>query len=144
MAPFLSDAAIGHLVLLVTTLAGIAIQVYRENRARRWALEDRRLAAAQRAHLEQKLDENTEISREAFREANDVNRKIAEIGEANQTAVLDVQRALGALQQRVPSGIVRNTDLTAIVQQRSADPEVPPVDRRRTATVVKVERRMVE
>jgi hypothetical protein len=136
----LSDAAIGHLIILITTVLGIVVQIYRENRARRWAREDREESAKQRSILAQKIDENTEISKEAFKEANSVNQKIALIGEANQTAVLDVRSAVEHLQDHLPQQIVRNTDLTAIVQQRSTI-DAPPADRRRAPTVVRVERR---
>ncbi len=86
----MSDTAIGQLIIFLTTIAGFIFTLYRENRNRRWDREDREQKAVQlaakveAAHtaISDKIDENTMISREAFKEANDVNRKIATLTEA--------------------------------------------------------------
>lgn len=59
---------------LVTTLGTFGYNIYRDNRNRRWDLENRRLA---REEVISRIDENTQISVQAFKEANDVNAKIA-------------------------------------------------------------------
>lgn len=97
-----------QLIILITTLAGFLYNWWRDGRQRRWDLEDRRLAReqalanAQKIHdsmqtaatkaaqavnvtehrsnvLEQKIDENTEMTRKAISEANNFNRKLADI-----------------------------------------------------------------
>jgi hypothetical protein len=92
---------VGQLVILVTTIAGFLYNIYRENRNRRWDIEDRErvrrdisekvdqskreLASATLAThhtLIEKIDENTEVSKQAFHEANDVNQKIANLAKA--------------------------------------------------------------
>ncbi len=85
---------------LVTMIAGWLWKAHIDGRDRRWAKEDReRLAAEQlkaagitHAKLDEnnalaqvtnnKLDENTQISTEAFHEANTVNNKIQKLGES--------------------------------------------------------------
>src|SRR5678815_217054 len=42
-----TDTSIGQIVLLVTTILGFAVAAWRENRARRWAHEDRLIATAE-------------------------------------------------------------------------------------------------
>ncbi len=95
----------GQSVIFLTTIIGLLASWFRENRNRRWDLEDRsalavkvqsqvdhtrmalhdkteevRVQTAQQAHkLIQKIDENTEISRGAFAEANAVNLKLLEV-----------------------------------------------------------------
>lgn len=65
-------------------------------RDRRWAREDRARAAVELKELGEstrvthtKLDENTQISSEALREANNVNLKIKSITEALHTTTRD-------------------------------------------------------
>jgi seryl-tRNA synthetase len=98
MSPGMTLTIVGQVVILLTTLAGFAIQLYREHRNRKWDLEDRREAreqqrretemAAQKlaAKTEQtaskiieKVQEGTEMSKKALAEANDVNKKIYNI-----------------------------------------------------------------
>jgi hypothetical protein len=108
LAQVAADAATipqGELIILITTIAGIVttiigfvVQLYRERRNRAWELEDRRLTAdalqqkneqtaaalhkdTQRTRdmLARKIDENTQISVDAFREANAINVKLARI-----------------------------------------------------------------
>jgi len=95
----------GQCVIFLTTIVGLIASWFRENRNRRWDLEDRQVLAAKvqtqvdltrdalhnkteevrvqhaaQAHeLGRKIDENTEISRNAFTEANDVNRKLLSV-----------------------------------------------------------------
>lgn len=110
--------ALGQLVLLLTTIAGFAYQYIREGRIRRWQEEDRRRRDEQRvldaedrirvaADLQRQVEidaervleehraarrelaENTMISREAFTQANDVNQKIAAMGERFDQLLID-------------------------------------------------------
>jgi hypothetical protein len=88
-AQYISDAAIAQVVILITTLSSLVFQIYRENRQRRWTVEDRTQAEASRKLIRTRLDqhttqlaENTKISRDAFDQANHVNEKIARIGGA--------------------------------------------------------------
>lgn len=73
---------------LCTTVVGLLLQVLaylREGRAHKWQVEQAELDRIHRAqintNLTTKIDENTEISVSAFKEANDINRKIQAIGE---------------------------------------------------------------
>lgn len=107
----MSDNTIGQLVLLVTTILGFLITGWRENRNRKWAAEDRRLATAEivaeakaeaevtrikneiiadnlrtaalvdAAKVHAKLDEAQTAAHVAYKEANDVNVKIANLNE---------------------------------------------------------------
>jgi cbb3-type cytochrome oxidase subunit 3 len=95
--------AIAVLVInFLTLVAGYFISIYRENRRRRWDIEDRaRLALelkvktaeqaealsnqmkTQHETIEQMISDNTEVSVKAFQEANGVNEKLAQIGVAH-------------------------------------------------------------
>lgn len=98
-SPETLTTVLGQALILITTISGFAYTLYRESRQRRWDLEDRArarkdlaatLVGHEKAQIERaaavkdvildKIDENTQISREAFKEANDVNRKIEQIG----------------------------------------------------------------
>lgn len=81
---------IGQIVILITTLAGFWRQLYRENRNRKWDVEDRNLtrielqtAAQDRKKIAEavtsQIKENTEISTKAFEEANHVNQKLVDV-----------------------------------------------------------------
>jgi len=87
----MTSTTIGQLLLFCTTVLGFGIQIYREKRNRQWDLEDReraRVVLAKTAEIVavetdmkqqkviQKIEENTELSRGAFKEANDVNQKL--------------------------------------------------------------------
>jgi len=93
--------------ILITTIAGIVttilttfVSIYRENRNRKWDLEDRRTArdeqrnliventAEQTKVLSTMIDENTELSKKAFTEANNFNNKL--IALANQFDALPI------------------------------------------------------
>lgn len=89
-------------VTLITVVAGFLFQLYRENRQRKWDVEDRARiaaavtneaqsvarkvvdaateAAAERHKLAAAVDENTAISTKAFHEANTVNQKLEALG----------------------------------------------------------------
>jgi len=95
----------GQCVIFLTTIVGLIASWFRETRNRKWDLEDRQVLAAkvqtqvdltrdalhdkteevrvQHAKateaLGRKIDENTEISRSAFHEANDVNTKLLDV-----------------------------------------------------------------
>lgn len=79
-------------VIIVTTLCStfaslvLGILTYlRESRAHRWQVEQAKFDLIHRTSigetLKSKIEENTEISVSAFKEANDINRKIQAIGE---------------------------------------------------------------
>lgn len=97
---------VSSVLAFLGTIFGIVTTIYKENRARRWALEDARalakhtddalkesarttkqegearLAIIQGGHeeLKKEIAANTEISKEAFREANGVNAKLEKLG----------------------------------------------------------------
>lgn len=85
------------LVIIVTTLGASVstlfvgiMQYLREGRSHRWQVEQSERNSAERqqvaADLTDKIDENTELSKAAFTEANNVNMKIAAIGEVRTGA----------------------------------------------------------
>ena len=81
--------AIGQFFLFLTTIIGFGIQLYREHRNRAWDLRDRELARQQLAEkvevahetVMKKIEENMEISRVAFTEANNVNAKLLKLAQ---------------------------------------------------------------
>ena len=98
----MDGATITSLVTLATIVIGFMVQIYRENRNRRWDLADRAELAAKvednryilaakmednRHHvaataneLKTLIHENTQISTNAFHEANTVNIKLEKLG----------------------------------------------------------------
>ncbi len=105
--------AVGSVLAFLGTIAGMILATYKENRTRRWQVEDREELARTTRHglknteqsvksqfdeTKDKLDqiirdaekrlellrgdikENTEVSKEAFKEANDVNGKLHAMG----------------------------------------------------------------
>lgn len=85
------------LVTMLTTFATLGYQFVREGRRHRWEEEAARNAASAETTLHAKLQENTDISRQAFTEANHVNEKLA-IQAANFDKLLAV--ALAASEKR--------------------------------------------
>jgi hypothetical protein len=103
-----TQTTLGQVALALITLAGFGLQMWKESmnrkadadkeaRNRQWDLEDRERArkelemkvteAQQTAVVAneaviQKIDENTEISRNAFKEANNTNQKLLELAHA--------------------------------------------------------------
>lgn len=101
-----------QIILLITTLSGFVYTIYRENRNRRWDLEDRERARqelAQRVELAtlrqasaatqhrdeimEVIDKNTQMNEAALREANDVNRRIHDITRMFTEAKAEAQDA---------------------------------------------------
>jgi len=91
----MDGASITALVTLLTVILGFVVQIYRENRNRRWDLEDRKQLAAKvedarhalservnasKIELSNLIAENTQISTNAFHEANTVNMKLEKLG----------------------------------------------------------------
>lgn len=73
----MTDSAIVSLITFFTLVATNLFSIYRDKRNRRWADEDRaRIAAVTHTAIA----ENTQISKDAFHEANSVNLKIASLG----------------------------------------------------------------
>jgi len=70
----MSDVAITQAGIICVLVLGYAYNLYRERRDRGWARQDA-------AEIKQALAENTKISTDAFKEANHVNLKIAEMGQ---------------------------------------------------------------
>lgn len=92
-----STTLVGQFLLFLTTVIGFGIQMYRESRNRKWDLEDRKNARREMeskvesvkqetvaAHevVVRKIEENTELSRTAFSEANNVNKKFLALANA--------------------------------------------------------------
>jgi hypothetical protein len=103
-----TQTTLGQVALALITLAGFGLQMWKESmnrksdaekeaRNRAWDLEDRerarreleiKVTAAQATAVVaneaviQKIDENTEISRNAFKEANNTNQKLLELSRA--------------------------------------------------------------
>jgi hypothetical protein len=82
---------ITSLLTLSSILIGFGVQIYRENRNRRWDIEDRRQVAEKlerdrllvhsaAKELKTMISENTKISTDAFHEANTVNIKLEKLG----------------------------------------------------------------
>lgn len=98
----MESSSVAQIITLLTVIAGFWFQIYRENRNRKWDLEDRSAARKRlddtttglaartealhadaevgRRIIAEKIDANTVISQQAFTEANNVNMKIASIG----------------------------------------------------------------
>jgi hypothetical protein len=115
---YLSAPAVGQIILFLTTVLGFVITIYRENRNRRWDLEDRERTAkalvaqvdtvsktlatktaASHDALATKIDENTELTAtaiskasDAYKEANDVNQKLARLTELFTKVERDVDK----------------------------------------------------
>jgi seryl-tRNA synthetase len=88
-------AVIGQIIILLTTIAGFLYTIYRENRNRRWDLQDRELARKELSQklenqqeqvaakvvvdhkkLIDKIDENTKITTDALINSNMVHSKM--------------------------------------------------------------------
>ena len=114
----------GNLIVLLTTIAGILLQLYRENRARRWQVEDREWSRQQGVKLETKIDENTAISRDAIEHANHVNEKIAHVAEEVRTNVTEPLQTTTAILRDiaerpiVPVAVLRRDDADHIIDLR--------------------------
>lgn len=122
----MTDTSLGQIILFLTTLTGFGIQIYRENRNRTWARQDRddernerrrdtrnlaqhtsdqaeMLATTVAERHKEVIDElkvNTNISVQAFKEANDINVKIA-----NATKAIEQQgtEELGKIAEKMQS-----------------------------------------
>lgn len=118
----MTDIAVGQWVLLLTTLAGFGVQIYRENRKRAWDIEDRRNIAAQveasaqalkakvqGQHQEviREIQTNTKVSVDAFSEANGVNAKILDL--TRQIRDLRMHPSLAAVDQQQIDAIDERT-----------------------------------
>jgi hypothetical protein len=101
---------------LVSTLATFAYNLYRENRNRKWDRENRELA---RTELLRRIDENTEVSVKAFREANDVNAKIAALTQQFYEAV--PQRIEGEPTPNVLKRVDENTQEAVQILREAKD-----------------------
>ena len=90
-----TDVAIIQGITFLTVIAGFAYQAYRETRQRRWVIEDRKVLAAtvikvaataeqlvleKADELHAAIKENTEISTQAFHEANGVKETLVALG----------------------------------------------------------------
>lgn len=72
-----SAAVLGQVLTFLAVIAGFINQYLREARRHRWDVDERKFTAKS---LTKHIEENTEISRVAFKEANDVNLKIHALG----------------------------------------------------------------
>lgn len=74
-------------ITLATLVAGFLFQWFRENRQRRWDIEDRAQAVtkttkkldAATSQLNEAIEVNTLISQKAFKEANNVNARLSDL-----------------------------------------------------------------
>lgn len=78
---------VGQIVGVITTIVGIGVMLYRENRNRRWDKEDRNVVAAETRHalrnshavLASQITQGAKHAEDAFHEANAVNNKIRDL-----------------------------------------------------------------
>lgn len=126
----MSDVAVTQLVLLFTTVVTLIYQLYKDARDRRWKREEdeRKIELAQQmeewklemrqrtAHLSQSINDNTEISVQAFKEANDMNTKIFEVNQQ----ILTTQKSVEEIAARpvVPAIPIRAEDAEEILKKR--------------------------
>lgn len=129
---------LGQILIFLTTVIGFGIQMYRESRNRKWDLADRAAAREQmKAEMQtvkeetvvaheivvKKIEENTEISRTAFSEANNVNAKLLTLAEAINTTY---DRKAAGIRERETDlvGALGNpetvTDVLKEIQQNTA------------------------
>lgn len=121
----MDTATITALITLVTVILGVIVQIYRENRNRRWDMEDRKVLAAKvedakalvsetSDELKTMIHENTKISTDAFHEANTVNLKLEKLGIAHNTQSAEqtaaVEKLTAAVQRETNPPI--DTDIT--------------------------------
>jgi len=101
----MDNAAIGQIITFLTVIAGFIYQAYREQRQRRWDVEDRTQVAAvtderhqaattDRRDIKAAMAENTELTKaaiasadNAYHEANTVNVKIERLAESANAAI---------------------------------------------------------
>jgi hypothetical protein len=92
---------VGQIAILITTLAGFAIQIYRENRARKWAKEDAEaLAKKVEATAKETAIETEKIVRHV---GNNVSQQVA-----NKAVEADLKREV------IEAKLDLNTELTKI------------------------------
>lgn len=76
---WLSNGLVGQVVIFLTTVLGFGYNIYRENRNRRWDLEDRRIAREENQRAQQKvsneLAHNTTVTVNAAAAASQVAHK---------------------------------------------------------------------
>lgn len=135
---FVAGMDSGEIVILITTILGFAIALYRESRNRKWDLADRQaereaLAQETRAmadrlaietretadRLSHEIAVNTDVSIGAFKEANDVNRKIWGIArrfmkDEETSTIEDIDKTTKEINEKV-------TDLTDALTPRDDD-----------------------
>lgn len=131
----MTQTILGQFLLFLTTIAGFAIQLYREKRNRDWDVRDRELARAliakkvEVAHdaVLQKIEENTEISREAFTEANNVNAKLLsmsnQINDRFDLRAEDIRRSSIDLKEEMHSTATNVEETKALVGETYAKVE---------------------
>lgn len=67
---------VGQILSLITTLVGLAVILFRESRAHRWANEDRQALARGQMQMSVQMTEGNVQAAQAYKEANAVNQKI--------------------------------------------------------------------
>ena len=106
----MDNATVGQIITFLTVIAGFIYQAYREQRQRRWDVEDRlqvamlshqqhEAATTARQDIKAAMVENTELTRaaitsadNAYHEANTVNVKIQQLAESANAAIQAEQR----------------------------------------------------
>lgn len=76
---------IAQICTVIITIVGFAYQWFKDGRQRKWDMEDRKAARrkSDEANIKvlDKIDENTDISKQAFHEANSAKQLIANVEE---------------------------------------------------------------
>lgn len=122
----------GQIITFATVLAGFYHQWKREGRQREWDMADRKV-------IKDKIEENTQISRDAFHEANGAKILIAGIEDkrnkmaAKQGEVIDDIKDGTAAVKGAMNTIMDNTTRSADALTKLAETPLPvvPVERRK-------------
>ena len=96
-----SATMIGQAILFLTTVVGILVQIYRENRSRRWAKEDA-------ADLERKVKEQAESVKQ---QTESIVRQVGHNVEQAVTSVADEAREQ---RDQIKAKLDLNTELTKV------------------------------
>jgi hypothetical protein len=131
-------AIVSAVVAAISSLAGTLLLLYRESRQHRWNIEAEERTWRYRAGLTKQIEDNTQISVEAFNTANAVNEKIASIGTqlVQHPRLENIERTVQELKDKgvVPALAVRASDGEGASHrgESPASPDSPPSGRRRT------------
>jgi hypothetical protein len=138
----------GQTIIFATTVLGFSIQLFREWRNRKWDLEDRErarkdlevkvtaVAATAKVANEavmNKIDENTEISRGAFKEANNAyeaaNHSKQQILELSRAIDQTYERRAAHYRRRADDQLQTVADETKVIVEQTQD-KIDEIDRK--------------